>query len=195
MKDHSTFLKAVKGNASAITSVVVQYTPLVHKIVRKYCWMAPAHTREDLVQEGLIGVVKALESFEPERGHRFMTWVYPKVRGAVQTAARREKRHPRYALSLEQSDWGHNLEDASHFEVRDDIAADKVKDLLVKGCGSLDSRRAQMICDRFGLLGREPMRQGDVAKKYGLTKQAVQSHLARFNRTIREEHPELRGLI
>ena len=54
--------KAIKGDAKSITAIVEQYTPLVHKLVQKYAWMAPAHSREDLVQEGLLGIVKAIET-------------------------------------------------------------------------------------------------------------------------------------
>ncbi len=187
--------KAVKGDARSISAIVEQYTPLVQKIVNKYCWMAPSHSREDLVQEGLLGVVKAIETFEFERGTRFMTWVYPQVRGAVQGVARREHRLPKYPLSLEQSDWGHNLEDTVQFEVQDEYKANLIHDLVMSGCGSLDSKRAQIVCDRYGLLGRKALRQGEVAQKHGLTKQATQSHLARFHRIVRERHPELEALI
>jgi len=187
--------KAVKGDARSISAIVEQYTPLVQKIVNKYCWMAPSHSREDLVQEGLLGVVKAIETFEFERGTRFMTWVYPQVRGAVQGIARREHRLPKYSLSLEQSDWGHNLEDTTQFEVQDEYKASLIHDLVVSGCGTLDSKRAQIVCDRYGLLGRKALRQGEVAKKHGLTKQATQSHLARFHKIVRQKHPELEALI
>ena len=184
------FYKAIKGDARSINAVVSQYTPLVHKIVNKYSWMAPRHSREDLVQEGLIGILKAIRTFEPERGYQFMTWVYPQVRGAVVSLARKENRGPKYPLSLEQSDWAKNLEDPSSFELRDDLPS--TGEL---GCGDLTGRQASIVCDRFGLLGKQPMRQGDVAKKYGLSKQAVQSYLARFHRKIREKRPELAGLI
>jgi RNA polymerase sporulation-specific sigma factor len=187
--------KAVKGDARSITSIVQQYTPLVHKIVNKYAWMSPQHSREDLVQEGLLGVVKAIETFDLERGTRFMTWVYPQVRGAVQSVARKENRLPKYSLSLEQSDWGHNLEDSVQFELRDDYEAGFVRDLVIAGCGSLSSKRAQIVCDRYGLLGKQPLLQGEVAKKYGMTKQAINSHIARFTKIVREKHPELEALI
>jgi RNA polymerase sporulation-specific sigma factor len=187
--------KAVKGDSRSITQIVEQYTPLVHKIVNKYAWMSPAHAREDLVQEGLLGVVKAIETFDLERGTRFMTWVYPQVRGAVQGVARKDNRLPKYPLSLEQSDWGGNLEDPQVFEVQDEFKASFVRDLIVAGCGSVDSKRAQIVCDRYGLLGRKPLRQGEVAKKYGMTKQAINSHIARFSKIIREKHPELEALI
>jgi RNA polymerase sporulation-specific sigma factor len=187
--------KAVKGDARSITAIVVQYTPLVHKIVNKYAWMSPTHSREDLVQEGLMGIVKALETFDLERGTRFMTWVYPQVRGAVQGVARKDNRMPKYPLSLEQSDWGGNLEDTVQFEVQDEFKANFIHDIIVAGCGSVDSKRAQIVCDRYGLLGRKPLRQGEVAQKYGMTKQAINSHIARFSKIIRENHPELETYI
>ena len=187
--------KAIKGDSQSITRIIEQYTPLVHKIVNKYTWMSPTHSREDLVQEGLLGIIKAIETFDLQRGFRFMTWVYPQVRGAVQGVARKENRIPKYSISLEQSDWGHNLEDTHHFEVTDDYSVTFIKDIIIAGCGSLNSKRAQIVIDRYGLLGKQPLRQGEVANKYGMTKQAVNSHIARFSKIIREKHPELEALI
>jgi RNA polymerase sporulation-specific sigma factor len=195
MSDIDLLVNAVKGDPASITAIVKQYTPLVNKIVNKYAWMSAKHSRDDLVQEGLLGVVKAIETFDLTRGYRFMTWVYPQVRGAVQGVARKEKKHPQYPLSLEQSDWAKNLEDPSQYEVRDDKVAEMVKRLIIDGCGSTDTKRAQIVCDRFGLLGRPALRQGEVAKKHGLTKQAVQSHIARFSKIIREKHPNLKEFI
>jgi RNA polymerase sporulation-specific sigma factor len=187
--------KAVKGDARSITKIVEQYTPLVHKIVNKYAWMSPAHAREDLVQEGLLGIVKAIETFDLTRGTRFMSWVYPQVRGALLGVARKDNRLPKYPLSLEQSDWGGNLEDPAVFEVHDEFKASFVRDLIIAGCGSIDSKRAQIVCDRYGLLGRKPLRQGEVAQKYGMTKQAINSHIARFSKNVRDKHPELEAYI
>jgi RNA polymerase sporulation-specific sigma factor len=195
MSNTELLANAVKGDASSITAIVEQYTPLVHKIVNKYAWMSPIHSRDDLVQEGLLGVVKAIETFDLTRGTRFMTWVYPQVRGAVQRVARKDNRAPKYSLSLEQSDWGHNLEDTAVYELQDDYRANFIHDIIVAGCGSLESKRAQIVCDRYGLLGRKPLRQGEVAKKHGMTKQAINSHIARFTKIVREKHPELEALI
>jgi RNA polymerase sigma factor (sigma-70 family) len=187
--------KAIKGDPRSITAIVEQYTPLVHKIVNKYSWMSPAHSRDDLVQEGLMGIVSAIETFDLTRGYQFMTWVYPQVRGAVQGVARKDNRMPKYPLSIEQSDWGNNLEDTVQFEVKDEYASNFVRKILIAGCGSLESKRAQIVIDRYGLLGKSPMRQGEVAKKYGMTKQAVNSHIARFTKIVRDKHPELAEFI
>ena len=195
MSTIKTLEKAIKGDSRSITCIVEQYTPLVHKIVNKYAWMTPKHSRDDLVQEGLLGIVKAIETFDLSRGYRFMTWVYPQVRGAVQGVARKENRIPKYQKSLEQCDWSHNLEDPVQYELKDDFVSERVRELVISGCGSVTSKRAQIICDRFGLLGSTPLRQGEVAKKYGMSKQAVNSHIARFSKVIREKHPELEAFI
>jgi len=195
MSNKDLLQKAVKGDGRSITKIVEQYTPLVHKIVNKYAWMSPSHSREDLVQEGLLGIVKALETFDICRGYRFMTWVYPQFRGAVQSVARKDNRLPKYPLSLEQSDWGHNLEDTVQYEVQDEYKANLVREIIIAGCGSVYSKRAQIVCDRFGLLGRKPLRQGEVARKHGMTKQAVNSHISRFSNIIRAKHPELEALV
>lgn len=195
MTNEQIFLSAVKGDARAVTRVIKQYTPLVHKLVNKYCWMAPAHSREDLVQEGLMGIVKAIKTFDPERGCKPMTWIYPQVRGAVQGLARKENHNPKYPLSLEQSDWAKNLEDTNHFEVKDEILSERVREIVLAGCGSLESKRAKIVISRYGLLGQPGLRQGEVAQKFGMSKQAINSHIARFNRIVREKHPELEQLI
>ena len=195
MNTHETFYAAVKGDAKAITSVVQQYTPLVHKIVNRYSWMSPKHSRDDLVQEGLMGVVKAIKTFDLTRKCQPMTWIYPQVRGAVQGVSRKDNRLPKYPLSLEQSDWAKNLEDPNQFELKDEFASNLVKKIVLAGCGSLDSKRAQIVCDRYGLLGKPAMLQGEVARKHNMSKQAVNSHISRFTKIVREKHPELEALI
>jgi len=195
MTNLNTLQAAVKGDARSISKIVEQYTPLVHRMVQNYSWMSSPHSQEDLVQEGLMGIVKAIETFDFERGTKFMTWCYPQVRGAIQSVSRRESRLPRYPLSLEQSDWGGNLEDSVRFEVQDEFKASFIHDIIVAGCGSVDSKRAQIVCDRYGLLGRKPLRQCEVAEKYGMSKQAVNSLIVRFSTIIREKHPELESYI
>ena len=195
MADKETIKRAASGDQRALRSIIDQYTPLVHKMVNKYAFLAPAHSKEDLFQEGVIGLYKAIVAYDPNRPTCFMTLAFPTVRGAVQGAARREKKHPKYALSLEQSDWDGNLEDKRESGTEYKSLLPLAEDLVVAGCGSTTSRRALMVCDRFGLMGHEPMRQGEVAQKWGITKQALQSQMSRFNKKIREDYPDLRRAI
>jgi len=192
MTEIEAFYAAVKGDAKAITAVVEQYTPLVHKIVNKYSWMALPHTHEDLMQEGLRGIVKAIETFDITRKVQPMTWIYPQIRGAVQVLARKENRVPKYYVPIDGDDKECCIPDpCSAYEISNNYDSHLTREIILTGCGSLDSKRAQIVCDRFGLFGRDPMLQGEVAKKYGMTKQAINSHISKFSRIVREKMPEL----
>jgi RNA polymerase sigma factor (sigma-70 family) len=57
---------------------------LVHRVAQRFRWALGASLEyEDLVQAGSIGLMKACELFEPERGYRFssyaMYWVWHHV--------------------------------------------------------------------------------------------------------------------
>ena len=192
MTETEAFYAAVKGDAKAITAVVEQYTPLVHKIVNKYSWMTLPHTREDLMQEGLRGIVKAIETFDISKKVQPMTWIYPQIRGAVQVLARKESRVPKFYVPIDGDDKECCIPDPhSSYEVPNSYDSSLTREIILTGCGSLNSKRAQIVCDRFGLFGREPMLQGEVAKKYGMSKQAINSQISKFSKIVREKMPEL----
>ncbi len=68
--------------------LVIQYMPLVHKIVHQVvsylsgCASGPL-SREDLVSAGTIGLVKAARDFDPAQQTEFKTYAYIRIRGAV----------------------------------------------------------------------------------------------------------------
>jgi RNA polymerase sporulation-specific sigma factor len=188
--------KAKQGDQRAITTLIRKYEPLIHKYAHKYGWMAPRHSYEDLVQEGRLAIYRAAMAFEPERGFRFLTLAFTYVRGGVQSVARRENRHPRYTTSVEQTDLAKRLEDPSQTqEITMDTPTQKVHDMMVEICGGLETKRAQILCDKFGLFGHKELRNVEIAEKYGLTKQAVQSYVVKFRNRARKLYPELEAYV
>jgi RNA polymerase sigma factor (sigma-70 family) len=158
--------------------------------------MAPSHSYEDLVQEGRLAVYRAALAFEPERGFRFLTLAFAYVRGGVQGLARREYRHPRYTTSVEQNDLAKRLEDTNQIqELKMDTPTEKVLNMMNTICGGLETKRAQILCDKFGLFGRKELRNVEIAEKYGLTKQAVQSYIVKFRNRARKLYPELEAYV
>ena len=66
------------------TDVVLAAVPLVRSIVGRLS--IPDHplaTREDLESVGQLGLLQALDGFDPERGTPFVSYAYGRVRGAL----------------------------------------------------------------------------------------------------------------
>ena len=59
---------------------------LAHKIVRK---LKQGTEVEDLISDGMVGLVKAIDAFDLERGFQFSTYATPVVRGSILNGLRR----------------------------------------------------------------------------------------------------------
>lgn len=65
-------------------AVVLAAVPLVRSLIGRLS--IPDHplaTREDLEDVGLLGLLQALDSYDPERGTPFVSYAYGRVRGAL----------------------------------------------------------------------------------------------------------------
>jgi len=64
--------------------LVVAYSPLVKFIAGRMASSLPSHVDEaDLISYGLLGLIGAIERFEPEREIRFETFAVARVKGAI----------------------------------------------------------------------------------------------------------------
>lgn len=64
--------------------LVIQYSPLVKYVAgRVRVNLPPTVESADLVSEGVIGLMDAIEKFDPSRGWEFPTYAVPRIRGAI----------------------------------------------------------------------------------------------------------------
>src|SRR5437879_9337184 len=72
------------GDSHARERLVVAYSPLVKYVAGRMASGLPAHVEEaDLISYGLIGLISAIERFEPEREIKFETYAIPRIKGAI----------------------------------------------------------------------------------------------------------------
>lgn len=84
------------GDPMAREKLLTENLSLVHHVARQLskALAAPADF-DELVSCGTIGLMNALEAFEPARGLAFSTFAVPRIRGAILDELRRQDHVPR----------------------------------------------------------------------------------------------------
>jgi RNA polymerase sigma factor for flagellar operon FliA len=73
-----------KGDDRARERLIVAYSPLVKYVAGRMASRLPAHVDEgDLVSYGLIGLIGAIERYDPDRKIKFETYAMSRIRGAI----------------------------------------------------------------------------------------------------------------
>ena len=72
------------GDRDARDRLVVHYSPLVKFVAGRVRSGLPSSVdQNDLVSDGVIGLMDAVDKFEPERGLQFQTYAVTRIRGAI----------------------------------------------------------------------------------------------------------------
>ena len=135
---------------------------------------------EDLFQIGVIGLLKAIDSFDQEKGFKFSSYASVYIRNEVLEAIRIPKKRILNVLSLDKVLWEDDftLEDTiSSGERFDDLLVLKVD--LENAMGRLKEREKFIL---NLLISGET--QISIAKKLGMTRQNVKRILKNIQRKI-----------
>ncbi|MBI2683936.1 MAG: RNA polymerase sigma factor WhiG [Actinobacteria bacterium] len=73
-----------RGDPSARDRLIITYAPLVKYVAGRMSSALPAHVEEtDLISYGLIGLISAVERFDPGRQVKFETYAVTRIKGAI----------------------------------------------------------------------------------------------------------------
>ena len=72
------------GNKNDRDRLILTYAPLVKYVAGRLGSQLPAHVEEaDLISSGLLGLIGAIERYDPARDNRFETYAIIRIRGAI----------------------------------------------------------------------------------------------------------------
>lgn len=67
-----------------MNEIVESYLPLVQQVVNRIARGLPQHiSKDDLISMGTVGLLKAADRFEPDKGVKFETFATWRIRGAI----------------------------------------------------------------------------------------------------------------
>jgi RNA polymerase sigma factor (sigma-70 family) len=123
---------------------------------------------DDLVQEGWIGLWRAIKSYDPTRGARFSTFAWLVIRQriwkAVQQAARVERWREAKGPYTEAVDT----------QVIAAWQEAQIHEALVEGLAELNERERQVLLLRYGWDGRPAQTFSEISQTVGWTRQRMQ---------------------
>ncbi|MBL3540398.1 sigma-70 family RNA polymerase sigma factor [Aminivibrio sp.] len=69
------------GDEDARDEIIIAYRPLVFWLARKFRVRPSSY--QDLIQEGMVALIRAVDKFEPERHLRFTTYAFYRIKGQM----------------------------------------------------------------------------------------------------------------
>lgn len=78
--------------------ILIKYLPLVEKAARNAKVKSAEYDHDDLVSMGFVGLMDALEKFDPEREVPFENYAYIRIRGSIIDEVRKNAPVPRSRL-------------------------------------------------------------------------------------------------
>ncbi len=94
-------------NADHPTSeqLILQHMPMVKRVaVHLKARIPPFMELDELIQVGMVGLIEAARSFDPDKGHEFEHFALSRVRGSILDEVRRQSFLPRSAVAFNRSE-------------------------------------------------------------------------------------------
>lgn len=168
-----------QGDKGAREKLIEHNLRLVAHIVKKY--QNQSDDKEDLISIGTIGLIKAIDSFSPDKGTKLATYAARCIDNEILMLFRSTKKM-RNDVSL-YDPIGFDKEGNEICLI--DVVKDEEKDLndviiqqlaiekIEKNLNALTERERDIIIRRFGLGNHEEETQQEIAKSYGISRSYV----------------------
>ena len=170
---------SAQGDLEARNILVERNLRLVAHVMKKY--YSQSADQEDLISIGTIGLIKGITTFDTSKGARLATYAARCVENEILMHFRSLRKS---AQDVSLSDYIETGADGAPLELMDVICEDcdlleQVSDResvsrlrkAIDRCLTAQERRVVEL--RYGLGGREPLRQRQVAEKLGISRSYI----------------------
>ena len=187
LHDEELAALAQSGEAAAEELLLERYKPIVKS--RAHLYFIVGADAEDVIQEGMIGIFKAIRSYREDRDASFRTFagvcINRQIITAIKAASRKKHQPLNSYISLSEQDgeneehlgdnWGENPESII-------IDQENVQDLEQEITATLSPMENQVL--EYYLAGNG---YGEIARIMGKTPKSIDNALQRIRIKIREQ--------
>lgn len=179
--DEATYIAQLASHDEEARAQLIEHNlRLVAHIVKKYDYKKVQ--TEDLISIGTIGLIKAIDSFKPEKGHKLTTYASKCIENEIRMYLRSSKN---YFQNVSLNEPIATDKDGSEITLIDAIptpeetsiidkmiVADNIKKLQ-RFIHVLDARELEIITKRFGMYGQDELTQREIAKQLHISRSYV----------------------
>jgi len=184
---------------SARETLIVHNLRLVVYIAKKF--ESTGIGIEDLISIGTIGLIKAVNTFSPNKNIKLATYASRCIENEILMFLRKSSQQ-KYEISIDEPlniDWDGNellLSDVLGTDndiVNINIENEVERDLLLSAVGRLGTREKQIMEMRFGLKDGQERTQKEVADRIGISQSYISRLEKRIIKRLRKELERLCG--
>jgi len=174
-KDLNDIKKAQNGDLSAENNVLAAYAPLVKAIARSYSVIGI--DGDDLVQSGMIGLMRAVRTFREDESATFKTYAGHCIRNAILDAIRKQKSAPVSDVDLEDVFLPSEEQEPSRLYIEDETAR-----LLGETISSVLNERETNVLKLY----LSAMSYQEISERLGMEKKQVDNTIYSFKKKIKK---------
>ena len=178
-RERECLLAMKNGDVNAKNELIEHNLRLVAHIIKKY--YSSSVQQDDLISIGTIGLIKAINTFDPDKGTRLATYAARCIENEILMQFRAQKKTAQDISVNEPIDTdseGNPLTLMDIISTEDEIVEDIYKINMLKKLSTevgriKDPREKSIIMMRYGLDGMRPMTQLEVSKKLNISRSYV----------------------
>lgn len=183
-----------EGDIEARNTLIEHNLRLVAHVAKKY--QSPEHDTDDLISIGIIGLIKAVMTFDSEKNNRLATYAARCIENELLMMLRSHKKLSREVSMYEKigvDQEGRELRlmdvlESEPLDILEEMEREKNVRHLKECIGNvLNEREMQVICERYGLLGKKERTQREIAESLGISRSYVSRLEKKALEKLREE--------